>query len=314
MRHDFFMEFGYDMMVGVPTAWWLHQREKLTETHGPAGSRHMYFFSPKHVEHPDESRHLGWHWSKSLPMPDIHAADVTHWPTWSLPPFRMFYRWNKPRYDKPLLLICNKYNQQWSVEGPSPNHISIDSLRTIIGTLRGDYVIVYARYPWEDDDLVTVHPFDDFEVIKREFPEVILLHETVQGGADWNRRLFELCANAEAMLSVQGGTAIACSFFGGRNFIFAAMGDEIYHDSYSWYPNISGCDVQYVRTQSWEKIYHSEPDTGLRKPAFTQIGRDIQGEYVDLVLSALGPKLTIRMVKPASELRESEPNGKLVEV
>jgi hypothetical protein len=72
--------------------------------------------------------------------------------------------------------------------------------------------------------------------------------------------------------------------------------------------------VQYVRTQSWEKIYHSEPDTGLRKPAFTQIGRDIQGEYVDLVLSALGPKLTIRMVKPASELRESEPNGKLVEV
>lgn len=312
MRHEFFMEFGYDMMVGVPTAWWLHERGKLTETHGPAGSHFLYFFSPKHVEYTAREvagRHLGWQWSKSLPMPDIHEADVTHWPTWSLPPFRIAYRRDEPLYDKPLLLICNKYNQQWSVEGPSPNHISIESLRTIIGTLQGEYQIVYARYPWEDDNLVTVHAFGDFDVIKSEFPDVMLLHKTVEGAADWNGRLFELCANAEAMLSVQGGTAITCSFFGGRNFIFAAMGDEIYHDSYSWYPNISGCDVRYVRAQPWEKIYHSEPETGLRKPAFTRIGRDIQDEYVKLVVSSLVPRW------PAVQLiMRTEPEGELVEV
>ena len=227
------MEFGYDLLAAAPMAWWLCERGQLRETHGPVGSRWLYPFSPQHYEH-REGRDCGWHRLNGLPVPDIHAEDVTRSEYWSLPPYRFLYgRWQSP-YDKPHILICNKRNTQWTDPNPSPNYIDIPSLRLIVAAHRSQFAIVYARYQYESNNNADDVEFDDFAMLAAEFPEVMLLHEQADE-ISGNRLLFQHATTAAAVLTVQGGTAIMGSIFGLRNFIFARQGDEVHHDSYRWW-------------------------------------------------------------------------------
>ena len=282
MIHEFFMEFGYDMAVGVPTAYWLHERRRLTKTIGPLGSRAMYFFSPDHVE-VDRPRLQGWHNAKTLSLPttqDVHQAPIYHWPTWSLPPFQDHYHHAEGQTieAKPLVIIFNKHCTQWN-EPLTLNHISLKSLLTIIGELRARYRIIYARWPWAEHGAEPV-PWNDFAVLRHAYPEVMFMHEMVHADT-WNGFQFQLCANAAAILSVQGGTAIMASFFRTRNFVFLRQGKEVHYDSVRWYSDLAGADVQYVRFAPSDLIC----PTG--NPGLTMIHRDIQQEYVDMVLDQL---------------------------
>jgi hypothetical protein len=59
-------------------------------------------------------------------------------------------------------------------------------------------------------------------------------------------------AGAKLFVSVQGGTSILSSYFGGTNLILAKRGQELGCKSYSWYPHLSGCKIGVFKKE--EKI------------------------------------------------------------
>lgn len=53
-------------------------------------------------------------------------------------------------------------------------------------------------------------------------------------------------ANCDNFISVQGGSSVFTSYFGGKNIIFAKKGGELKHNSYNGYNKFSGSQIFHV--------------------------------------------------------------------
>jgi hypothetical protein len=109
------------------------------------------------------------------------------------------------------------------------------------------YQIIYSRYTLQDDNSV-VYDLGDFEFIKRNFRDTILMQDLVaQKGISWNELQMRLYANCERFISVQGGPAVISSYFGGDNCIYIRKGFELTSGEYEKvYPLLSGCRTRRV--------------------------------------------------------------------
>ena len=175
---------------------------------------------------------------------------------WLAPPFRTFYRRKDlqarviAKRNKPLLFISNKYRDEFK-KGPT-NFFSVQTLRILFEYLTPRYTIIYKRFTeekqkdWEDIE----RPFEDKEMIRREFPLDVVLFEDLSRGLngdpeDSNLLLFSLMASSEGFLAVQGGMAVASSYFGGKTSILIKAGKELLAGDYSYFHRFSNTDVHW---------------------------------------------------------------------
>jgi hypothetical protein len=254
-------EYGYELAAMVP---WAYSKinDCKVKTKGLIGSKYLYFFS-NHTVDSDRSRAPvprphGHPFGRRVHFDDAKFQEKTKGGVWVAPSFKSFYRRDNIELDKPLVIISNKHAKEWWVDRPV-NYIPIDILREVLEHLTPNYNGVYSRF--QDKRLVDSQEhldsntlregYKDKEMIRNEFPSVVLFDELSQGlpPDSVNLLLFSLNSMSDNFLSVQGGNSVVASFFGERNIILAVFGGETpqkYND-YSYYHRFSNASIDVAR-------------------------------------------------------------------
>ncbi len=234
------MEFGNELFAVLPWAYWLYRNGKLDSTRSATGTEPFYYFSQNHTIN-TEKRFSGQIWSAVIPNVNVHK--FTGKGQWYAPPYKANYMNSEFVYDKPIMVIANKYNMEWNAE--PVNYLDTDTVLKIM-ELNSQYQIFYNRYTPEhlSDDQYRMD-MGEHEVIRREFPDVKFIM-ALPGNFNLNQLM--VYANCERFVSVQGGNSILASYFGGRNIVYAVKGHELRGGFYNKLRKLSGCDVVHVRT------------------------------------------------------------------
>lgn len=233
------MEFGNELLFTIPRAYWHYKHGNLEATRSGVGSGPFYYFSTIHLINGDKR-----HWSNRTTDVTVNRFNPTG--EWEPPPYKARY-WNKEFvYDKPLFVISNKYNMEWGRE--PVNYINTNTLLGIIEQLSPDYKIFYnRRIPKHIQDDQRQLDLGEHEAIREKHPDVEFIHELP---GDYNMNQLMIYANCDRFISVQGGNSILCSYFGGRNIIYAVKGQELVCGLYDRLGVLSGCEVTHVNKYS----------------------------------------------------------------
>ncbi len=224
----YFGELGYELQLYSPYIYNLHTLGSLKKTIGPYGSAAYNYFSPNHTE-AESRRH------------NCQGTYVHHNPhhmpfnyrNWQPPPYKQHYKNNLLVFDKPLLIIHNKFTWEWAE--PPANFIDIPTLLELVTMLKPHFAIMYIRplahargYSLDDSDMLE---FDDHDTLRRKHPEVLLFDELLRQyhEYDFNRLQLMLHANCDHFISVLGGNAVIASYFAGVNVVYAVKGHETEH-------------------------------------------------------------------------------------
>ena len=154
-------------------------------------------------------------------------------------------------FDKPSLIIQNKYTMEFSNEGIF-NFFSLEFLDSFFKNFKKNYQIIYIRpKPGQSnyyEDKNEIKPFKDYELIKESHPDVKTIYDFLNDEKDFNILQFKLHATSDKHLSVSGGNACLAAYFGGELIIFDSPNGEgsgrgIWKDD-SWLKHLSGSKIK----------------------------------------------------------------------
>lgn len=234
MDIDFDGEFGNELLLVIPYAYFLHVKGDLKSTVSSKFTKELYFFSEKHEEKYTKRRY------KILTSFPNNTLDCKNFDYRYLhfPDFKKQFANELCFGMKPLLIVHNKYTMEWN--GPPINFISIDTLRYIFENYRQRYHIIYSRLGSKSNDKHIVEDHqgdfvkggfaqDEEELLKQHsITKVQDLYMTHKGSSNnFNHFQLLLHAKCDNYVSVQGGTSALASYFGGKNLIYAVRGSEV---------------------------------------------------------------------------------------
>jgi hypothetical protein len=236
------IEFGYELLSALPYAYGLHLEGKLTETNSGYDTKPLYYFSPKHTER-NQPRERSWFNTdnarkQGLPYTTIHRPER---PKLNFPNYKEVYKNDIYKWDKPTLVIANRYNREW---GCDPiNFFDENILDWLFGSLKAKYEIVYfaVDLPEHYQDDAKPRALNDREVADRHGVKVF---QDIRGES-WNTSLLQIFANCEHYITMNGGYSIMASLFTGTNIIYSRRDGGAHsfelHDHinsfFRWYPN-----------------------------------------------------------------------------
>ena len=133
-------EFGAEIKWAVPFAYWHHLNGTLKKTISSKDTTHFYYFSQDHTEIDRQRKYLT---TPEVPNSEDHNFEYD-FSKWERVPFREKYANQLGiTFEKPLLIISNKYNTEWSKE--PVNFLDLDALIQICRMVGPDYQICYNR-------------------------------------------------------------------------------------------------------------------------------------------------------------------------
>jgi hypothetical protein len=240
-------EFGYEIIMCVPYANFLKVNNKNLIVYSCKDTRCLYYFLDDH-EHSEMYRNRRHSKPIGVHFKDIHF-DTLDKSQFIFPDFKGYYSNQNFDFDtdKELLIISNKYNKEWLK--PPINFISTEALDALFHHLSDKYTVVYNRASTKNivNDNSDLLEFNDCDIV-RNHPGVIDANH-LYDDYDISFNLFQmlLYSRCNRFISVQGGTSILSSIFGGTNIIFAKNGSEINCGAYdNWYSELSNCRVLHT--------------------------------------------------------------------
>ena len=234
------MEFGSEITAVIPYAYWLYKNGRLDLTRSAIGTEPFYYFSPKHVIN-KKPRYSGNIWTSTIPNKSV--SEFTGEGEWYAPPYKAKYMNSEFVYDKPILVIANKYNVEWN-RGPI-NYLSLQKITYILNTLGDKYTVFYnRRTPNHLKDDQAHMDLKEHTFIRQAYPDVKFISD-LEG--DYNLNQLRVYANCEHFISVQGGNSILASYFGGTNIVYAVKGNELNGGFYNRLSKLSGCNVIHAK-------------------------------------------------------------------
>ena len=251
---DFQGEFELELRYVLPFAYWHHLNGTLKHTISCSKTSHFYFFSENHTEKYEKRV-----WEAGYDYYDV--PNMTHSPTfdyskWEQVPFKSHFKNDLFVYDKPILIIANKYNMEW--DKPPINFLDISTLDRIITDYKQKYQIVYNR-PLSSqivDDNSEIMDLNEHAWLREKHPDVILiydLHEQYRDKVnDFNHLQLLVYANADRFISMHGGTAALASYFGGINTILSHPGGGMEHHFNEYatiFPALSGARILHAKNK-----------------------------------------------------------------
>ena len=249
-------EFGYELISVLPYAYWLHKQGKKVHTISGKDSKALYYFSDSHQESFDKRHYVI---PKHVPVSNIHVRWLNTL-LWRPPPLKEMYQNNRFIFDKPILILCNKYNTEWG--NPPITFLSVEMLDKIMTHLSPKFQIIYCRPGSTEitDDGSQINDLKDHEFIRQNHPNVKLIQDLHKENKDLSFNMLQLMcfSNANHFITVQGGYSIFCSYFKGTNIVYGARSkkrtaDEIVYKAYDrWYHKFSGSKVNYC--DSYDKV------------------------------------------------------------
>jgi len=247
---NFSGEFAPELQFALPHAYWHYKNGTLAKTISSPGTKELYFFSENHEEAHYTRNNEG---NYNFEVPRVLYSHDYNMSKWLPVPLKEQYKNDVYKYEKPILIIANRYNMEW--DGPPISFFSIEVLDALINMLKEKYTIIYNRPNATQivNDNSEIYDLNEIGWLKEQHPEVILLNELFEenkiGARNFNH--FQLCvyANAENFLSTHGGTAALASYFGGMNIILSKKGPEHHFHCYQkLYPQLSGAEIFHAKT------------------------------------------------------------------
>ena len=126
----------------------------------------------------------------------------------------------------------------------------------IFSNYKDRYEIIYNRFRPEMgyDDTVDTMDLGEWDLVSSH--GITTIQDLKKDGQNYNELQLMLYANCDKFITVQGGTSILASFFGGDNIIFARKGMEIKKRSYkNWYHLFGGSKIHHALDNSALKAY-----------------------------------------------------------
>ena len=251
---EFYGEFDQEVRYAMPFAYWHFLNGTLKRTIGTKNTKPFYFFSPDHVEKYETRVWEAGYGTYAIP-------NMTHAPTydfskWARVPFRAQYRNDVFVYDKPLLVIANKYNVEW--DKPPVNFLDVPSLNQLIISLQDRYQIVYNR-PLGGQivlDNSEIMDLGEHAWLHENHPDVIQMNDLFGQHRDrvenFNHLQLMVYANCDRFISMHGGTAALASCFGGINTLLSHPGGGFEHDFDEYknlFPALSGATILHAKNR-----------------------------------------------------------------
>jgi hypothetical protein len=249
---EFQGEFDQEIRYFLPFAYWHYLNGTLKQTISCTNTKPFYFFSENHEERYQERVWQTGYGNYSTP-------NMTHSPTfdyskWAPVPFKKHYKNELFVYDKPLLVIANKYNIEW--DKPPINFLGIEALDRLLTSLKSKYQIIYNR-PLSGQivlDNSEIMDLNEHAWIRANHPEVLLMNDLFEQHrnkvSNYNHLQLMVYANSDRFISMHGGTAALASCFGGTNLILSHPGGgfEHYFDEYKTiFPSLSGAKILHAK-------------------------------------------------------------------
>ena len=243
-------EFTPDLAFALPFAYWHLKNGTLLATEGAKYTNEIYFFSPAHQEIYETRTTEG---NYNFETPRILYSQDYNMSKWLEVPLKATYANDIYLYEKPILIVANRYNMEW--DGPPISFLSIQQLEKIFNTYKDKYQIIYNRPRPENitNDNSDIYDLDEYDWIEQNFPEVILmenLYKENKGKANnFNHLQMMVYANSNHFVSTHGGTGALASYFGGLNIILSKKGGEHhFHCFDKLYPKLSGATIFHAKT------------------------------------------------------------------
>ncbi|MEO9473979.1 MAG: hypothetical protein ABJG41_00525 [Cyclobacteriaceae bacterium] len=246
---SFHGEFQQELLHVLPFAYWHFKNGTLKRTQSTGLTTELYFFSPDHHES-DEGRDYLDNFNLEIPNSSHDLKlDMRKW----LPvPLKRQYQNNIYQYNKPLLIIANRFNTEWSQ--PPISYFDLGVLGEMFDLLQSKYQVLYNRPPAADivEDNSEIKELGDYEWIKENYPNVIQFVDLYKyRGSEvknYNHMQLMIYANCDKFISIHGGTATLASNFGGQNIIYSRKGHEHYLKEFeNIFPKLSGAEIYHVK-------------------------------------------------------------------
>jgi len=258
-------EFGVELALAVPYAYWLHEQGQLDTVITSKGMKPFYYFCDDVREEFDyrtiDNEAAGLN---DLPNNWIHGdtkagtvmtkPGVLDYSKWKLPPYKEHYKDSKissdkcPSFDKPTVFISNIYNHPDKSDKRHYHHFPIQSLYDMFVALSDKgYDVIYKRetnntagITFDQNEMnaaqrvnmitadVEGHGIIDDFTLCSYFDNVYLFKDIVDDVTmSYNEVQLKLMANCDKYISVCGGNAILSSCFGGMTVIYVTQGREL---------------------------------------------------------------------------------------
>jgi hypothetical protein len=248
---EFNGEFAPELQFALPFAYWHYKNGTLKSTCSSKHTTELYFFSPDHQEKFDIRTNDG---NYNYEMPRVLYSHNYNMHKWEPVPLKAIYANTIYTYEKPLLIVANRYNMEW--DGPPISYFSKEVIAYIIDAYLDKYTIVYNRPRPKNItmDNSDIYDLDEYDWLKITYPDVILMEElfdeNLGGAKNFNHLQLMVYANSEHFISIHGGTAALASYFGGVNLIYSKKGPEHHFHCYqNLYPKFSGANVLHAKDE-----------------------------------------------------------------
>jgi hypothetical protein len=269
-------EFGIELALAVPYAYWLHTQGKLKKIITSKGMSPFYYFCDN-VEESFNFRTIDNEAAglNSLPNNWIHGDTkagtvmtkpaVLDYSKWLSPPYRDHYKNSIFNFDKPTVFISNIYNFEHG-NPPKFHFFDVACLYELFTYLtEKGYFVIYKR-PTNKEFVVDQNEAHAIQynlditanveglgiITDRDLPkyinDVILFDDLVFSHPQYtyNEVQLMIMANTDRFISVCGGNGILSSLFGGKTILYITQGRELrpnYFGPDSYWRKFSDTDV-----------------------------------------------------------------------
>ncbi|MES2826848.1 MAG: hypothetical protein V4687_01780 [Bacteroidota bacterium] len=250
-------EFAPELQFALPFAYWHFLNGTLKTTRASTFTKQLYFFSENHEEIFTTRTNEG---NYNYEMPRILYSQDYDMKKWAQVPLKAHYGNEIYKFDKPILIIANRYNMEW--DGPPISFFSMEMIEFFVKSLKDDFTIIYNRPRPQNItmDNSDIYDMNEYEWLEKEYPEVILMEnlykENKANATNFNHLQMMVYANAENFLSIHGGTATLASYFGGNNIILSKQGPEHHFNCYQkLYPQFSNAKIFHAKNDEEVKLH-----------------------------------------------------------
>ncbi len=253
---DIHPEFGIELALGLPYVYWLHENNQLEKVVTSKGMKPFYYFCDNVEERYDyrtiDNSAAGL---DSLPNPWIYGnkhnaqlykddwilwkdfmceekgCGILDYRKWKVPNFTKQYKNNRFLFNKPFIVVSNRYN--WEHGTKPVGYFDIKCLYEIFNYLtEKGYLVIYKRpknteFPPDQNEMATLHNKEILsanvdgigEITDHEltnyYEDVILFDDIVKENNDltYNEVQLKLFANADKFVAMSGGSTLLLNLF-----------------------------------------------------------------------------------------------------
>ncbi|MET3125425.1 hypothetical protein ABID42_000513 [Arcicella rosea] len=247
---EFQGEFAPELEFTIPFAYWHYKNGTLKSTKSAFYTKEMYFFSPYHEDFFDVRTNEG---NYNYELPRVLYSQNYNMSKWLEVPYKEYFKNDIYVYEKPILIIANRYNMEWG--GLPISFYSLEDLDFMINYLKKDYTIIYNRPRPQNitSDTSEIYELNDNEWLGKIHPEVILMEDLYRenkvNANNYNHFQMLVYANCDKFISIHGGTAALASCFKGSNIILSKKGPEHHFGCFdTLFPKLSGATIYHAKT------------------------------------------------------------------